>query len=153
MHAPLTRRTLLGSAAAASSLLAAPAIAQNKKFKIALSNSLSATSGASRWRTSSRPRCRWSPSSPRSTAAGSTPATTSASSRQQISNLIAQRVDAISSTPPRPPGSTASCSQAADRGILVVSFDNTVTTPCGLKVNTDQVKFGEQLGRVRSPSR
>ena len=38
--------------------------------------------------------------------------------------------------------------QAAQRGILVVSFDNIVTTPQALKVNTDQVKFGETLAEI-----
>jgi ribose transport system substrate-binding protein len=37
--------------------------------------------------------------------------------------------------------------QACDRGILVVSFDSTVTEECGVQVNTDQVKFGEELAQ------
>jgi len=37
--------------------------------------------------------------------------------------------------------------QACQRHILVVSFDNIVTEPCALKVNTDQVQFGKELAQ------
>ena len=37
--------------------------------------------------------------------------------------------------------------QACDRGIVVVSFDNTVTAPCAQTVNTNQLKFGSQMAQ------
>jgi ribose transport system substrate-binding protein len=64
---------------------------------------------------------------------------------QQISNLISQGVDAIVLNAASPTGLNGVIGQACARGILVVSYDNVVTAPCALKVNTDQFKFGEQL--------
>ncbi|HEX2987414.1 MAG TPA: sugar ABC transporter substrate-binding protein [Chloroflexota bacterium] len=66
---------------------------------------------------------------------------------QQLSNLISQKVDAIVLNAASPTGLNGIVEQAAQRGILVVSFDNTVTTPAALKVNTDQFKFGAQLAQ------
>jgi ribose transport system substrate-binding protein len=64
---------------------------------------------------------------------------------QQMSNLIAERVDAIVINAASPTGLNGIINQATSRGILVVSFDNVVTAPTALKVNTNQYKFG-QLG-------
>ena len=62
---------------------------------------------------------------------------------QQIQNLIAKGVDAIiidaSSDTALNPVITA----AHKAGILVVAFDNTVTSPNAINVNTDQKLFGE----------
>ncbi|HTJ36358.1 MAG TPA: sugar ABC transporter substrate-binding protein [Dactylosporangium sp.] len=66
---------------------------------------------------------------------------------RQISNLIAQGVDGIVINAASTSGLNGVVKQACDRGIVVVSFDNTVDEPCGLTVNTDQVKFGEQLAQ------
>jgi len=66
---------------------------------------------------------------------------------QQISNLISQRVDAIVINAASTSGLNGVVQQACDRGIVVVSFDNTVDAKCGLTVNTDQVKFGQQLAQ------
>ena len=63
---------------------------------------------------------------------------------QQISNLISQRVDAIVLNAASPTGLNGIIKQACDRGIVVVSFDNVVTAPCALKVNTNQREFGKQ---------
>jgi ribose transport system substrate-binding protein len=65
----------------------------------------------------------------------------------QLSNLISERVDAILVNAASPTGLNGILEQAASRGILVVSFDNTVTTPKALQVNTDQYKFGQQLAQ------
>ncbi len=64
---------------------------------------------------------------------------------QQISDLIARKVDAIVVDAASPTGLNGILTQASQRGILVVSFDNIVTAPSALKVNTDQVAFGRQL--------
>jgi ribose transport system substrate-binding protein len=66
---------------------------------------------------------------------------------QQISNLISQHVDAIVLNAASPTGLNGVVRQACQRKILVVSFDNIVTEPCALKVNTDQVQFGKQLAQ------
>jgi len=64
---------------------------------------------------------------------------------QQMSNLIAERVDAIVLNAASPTGLDGIIAQASKRGILVVSFDNVVTAPTALKVNTDQFEFGKTL--------
>jgi ribose transport system substrate-binding protein len=64
---------------------------------------------------------------------------------QQMSNLISQGVDAIVINAASPTGLNGIIGQACARGILVVSYDNVVTAPCALKVNTDQFKFGQVL--------
>ena len=51
-----------------------------------------------------------------------------------------------------PTGLNGIVKQACDRGIVVVSFDNIVTAPCGLTVNTDQVEVRQQLARSSSPT-
>ncbi|MGH7118832.1 MAG: sugar ABC transporter substrate-binding protein [Acetobacteraceae bacterium] len=61
---------------------------------------------------------------------------------QQLSNLIAQRVDAILIDAASPTALNGVISQASQRGILVVSFDNVVTAPSALKVNADQLQWG-----------
>ncbi len=63
----------------------------------------------------------------------------------QLSNLISSKVDAILIDAASPTGLNGVVSQAIDRGILVVSFDNIVTAPGALQVNTDQFKFGQEL--------
>ena len=61
---------------------------------------------------------------------------------QQISNLIAERVDAILIDAASPTGLNGVIKQATDRGIVVISFDNVATAPSGLKVTTDEFHFG-----------
>jgi ribose transport system substrate-binding protein len=64
---------------------------------------------------------------------------------QQLSNLVSLGVDAICIDAASPTALNAIIDQAARRGILVVSFDNTVTTRTALQVNTDQFEFGRLL--------
>ncbi|WP_273888097.1 sugar ABC transporter substrate-binding protein [Rubrobacter naiadicus] len=64
---------------------------------------------------------------------------------QQISNLISKRVDAILVDAASPTGLNGTIQQAISQGILVISFDNTVTAPKAIKVNTNQFKFGQEL--------
>jgi ribose transport system substrate-binding protein len=66
---------------------------------------------------------------------------------QQISNLISQGVNGIVINAASTSGLNGVVQQACDRGIVVVSFDNTVDAKCGLTVNTDQLKFGQQLAQ------
>lgn len=66
---------------------------------------------------------------------------------RQISNLISQGVDGIVINAASTSGLNGVVQQACDRGITVVSFDNTVDAGCGLTVNTDQIEFGKQLAQ------
>jgi ribose transport system substrate-binding protein len=66
---------------------------------------------------------------------------------QQISNLIAKGVKGIVIDAASTSGLNGVIQQACDRGIVVVSFDNTADAKCGLTVNTDQLKFGQQLAQ------
>jgi len=66
---------------------------------------------------------------------------------QQIDNLISSHVDAIVIDAASPTGLNGVIQQACNANILVVSYDNVVTAPCALKVNTDQFKFGQQLAQ------
>jgi ribose transport system substrate-binding protein len=66
---------------------------------------------------------------------------------QQLSNLISARVDAIVIDAASPTGLNGVIGQAISRGILVISFDNTVTAPGALQVNTNQFLFGRDLAR------
>src|SRR3954451_6602323 len=67
---------------------------------------------------------------------------------QQMSNLISQGVDAIVINAASPTGLNGIIGQACARGILVVAYDNVVTAPCALKVNTDQFKFDQVLAQT-----
>src|SRR5579883_1102924 len=66
---------------------------------------------------------------------------------QQMDDLISAHVDAIVIDAASPTGLNGVIQQACNAGILVVSYDNVVTAPCALKVNTDQYKFGQQLAQ------
>ena len=63
---------------------------------------------------------------------------------EQLSALISLGVDAICLNAASPTALNGMVEQAAKRGILVVSFDNTVTAPSAISVNTDQIAFGTQ---------
>lgn len=64
---------------------------------------------------------------------------------QQLDNLISSKVDAILIDAASSTGLNGVIAQACSAGILVVSFDNQVTAPCALQINTDEVAFGKQL--------
>ena len=66
---------------------------------------------------------------------------------QQMDDLISSHVDAIIINAASPTGLNGVIQQACNAGILVLSYDNVVTAPCALKVNTDQYKFGQQLAQ------
>src|SRR5690349_3163894 len=66
---------------------------------------------------------------------------------QQMDNLISSHVDAIVINAASPTGLNGVIAQACSAGILVVSYDNVVTAPCALKVNTDQFAFGKTLAQ------
>ena len=153
MKRMIDRRSILraggaGLLAVGGAGLARPAIAAGKTTASRCRIRTSATSGGSRWRTCSRRRCRWSRSSPRWKGPGTTPATTPASSPSSSRNLISQRVDAIVVNAASPTALNGILNQAAARGILVVSFDNVVTTPKGIEGQHRPVRIRPPDGRV-----
>jgi ribose transport system substrate-binding protein len=64
---------------------------------------------------------------------------------QDITNLISQGVDGIAINAASPTGLNGIVKQACDKGIVVVSFDNTVTEPCAKQVNIDQKAMGAAM--------
>ena len=61
---------------------------------------------------------------------------------QQITDLIAQHVNAIVVDAASPTGLNGIIQQACNKGIEVVSFDNTVSNKCGYQVSISQAQFG-----------
>ncbi len=62
-----------------------------------------------------------------------------------MDNMIASGVDAIILNAANPTSFDAVIKRAQDAGIVVVSFDNIVTTPTAVLVNEDQVEYGKRL--------
>ncbi len=65
----------------------------------------------------------------------------------QLDDIISSHPDAIVINAASPTGLNGVIKQACNAGILVVSYDNVVTAPCALKVNTDQFNFGKTLAQ------
>jgi len=136
---------LIGLGVAGASPLTAAAAEEAKKFKIALSNSYI----GNKWRIEMENvfKAALGMEPFKSAVEGSwyNSGNDVSKQSQQISDLIARKVDAIVVDAASPTGLNGILTQASQRGILVVSFDNIVTEPAALKVNTDQVAFGKQL--------
>lgn len=137
----ISRRALLGTAGAS---LAMPAIAQGKKLKIALANSYI----GNKWRIEMenvwKAALGMEPFKSEVEGTWFNSGNNVAKQSQQITNLISQRVDAIVVDAASPTALNGILGQAAARKILVISFDNVVTAPSALKVNTDQFEFGRK---------
>jgi len=65
-----------------------------------------------------------------------------ASQIQQIQNMVSKRVDAILIDAASDTALNPAIAAAHKAGIVVVAFDNTVTSPNAINVTTDQTKFG-----------
>ena len=135
----ISRRALLGTAGAS---LAMPAIAQGKKLKVALANSYI----GNKWRIEMenvwKAALAMEPFKSEVEGTWFNSGNNVAKQSQQITNLISQRVDAIVVDAASPTALNGIIGQASARKILVISFDNVVTAPSALKVNTDQFEFG-----------
>ena len=129
MHLSITRRVLVGSVAAG--LVAKPAVAANKKFKIALSNSYIGNKWRIEMENVFKAALQMEPFKSEVDGSWFNSGNDVSKQSQQLTNLIAERVDAIIVDAASPTGLNGILSQAAQRGILVVSFDNIVTTPTG----------------------
>ncbi len=145
----ITRRSLLaGSAALAGAAgLAAPraSAAEAKKLKIALSNSYIGNKWRIEMENVFKAALLMEPYKSEVEGSWFNSGNDVSKQSQQISNLIAEHVDAIVIDAASPTGLNGILGQAIARGILVVSFDNIVTVPGALKVNTDQVEFGRRM--------
>ncbi|MDD2862791.1 MAG: sugar ABC transporter substrate-binding protein [Acidiphilium sp.] len=142
-----TRRTVLAGLAAGAGAAALPAtsFAGGRKLKIALSNSYI----GNEWRIEMvnlfKAALQMEPYKSQVDGSYFNSGNNISQQSQQITGMIAERVDAILVDAASPTGLNGIIQQAHARGILVISFDNVVTTPAALKVNTDQVEFGRTL--------
>ena len=118
-----------------------------KKWKIALSNSFIGNKWRIEMENLFKGACQMAPYKDQIDCSVYNSGNDVSKQTQQISNLISQHVDAIVINAASPTGLNGIIGQACARGILVVSYDNVVTAPCALKVNTDQLKFGQQLAQ------
>ncbi len=142
----LNRRSVLaGAAAAGAGALARPGTAAEKKLKIALSNSFIGNKWRIEMENVFKAALQMEPFKSQIDGSWFNSGNDVSKQSQQVTNLIAERVDAIIINAASPIGLNGILNQAAERGILVVSFDNIVTTPKALKVDTDQVEFGKKL--------
>ena len=147
----LTRRLLLqaGGIGLAAGALTAPtpaaAAPAGKKLKIALSNSYIGNKWRIEMENVFKSALQMEPYKSEVDGTWFNSGNDVSKQSQQVTNLIAERVDAIVINAASPTGLNGILSQAHGRGILVVSFDNIVTAPTALKVNTDQLEFGRRM--------
>ncbi|WP_083959018.1 sugar ABC transporter substrate-binding protein [Herbidospora mongoliensis] len=124
-----------------------PATAPEGKLKIALSNSFIGNQWRVEMENVFKAACAMPPYATAVECSVFNAGNDVSTQSRQISNLVSQGVDGIVINAASTSGLNGVVQQACDRGIVVVSFDNTVDHPCGLTVNTDQVKFGQQLAQ------
>ncbi len=147
------RRSILragGAGLAGAGLLAAggaarPAIAAGKTYHIALSNSYIGNKWRIEMENVFKAALQMEPFKSEVVGSWYNSGNDASKQSQQISQLISQRVDAIVVNAASPTALNGILNQAAARRILVVSFDNVVTTEKALKVNTDQFQFGRRM--------
>jgi ribose transport system substrate-binding protein len=150
MERQITRRDLMrvGTIGLAGLALTGPTAAESapkKKFKIALSNSYIGNKWRIEMENEFKAALQMEPYKSEVEGSWFNSGNDVSKQSQQMANLIAERVDAIIVNAASPTGLNGIIQQATSRGILVVSYDNVVTAPSALKVNTDQFKFGQQL--------
>lgn len=138
--APLDRRTLLVAGAALAAVR--PARAQGKTFKVALSNSYIGNKWRIEMENVFKAALQMEPFKSEIEGSVFNADNDVSKQSQQLSNIIAQRPDAIIINAASPTGLNGIVNQGAARGILMIAFDNTVTTEKCLKVNTDQREMG-----------
>ena len=136
----LDRRTLL--VAGAATLATRPAVAQEKKFKIALSNSYIGNKWRIEMENIFKAALLMEPFKSEIEGTIYNADNDVSKQSQQLSNIISQRPDAIIIDAASPTGLNGIINQGAARGILMIAFDNTVTTDKCLKVNTNQIELG-----------
>ncbi len=147
METKLARRTLLTATGTGLIAAALPleARAAGKKMKIALSNSFIGNKWRIEMENLFKAALQMEPYKSEVDGTWFNSGNNVSQESQQITGLIGERVDAILVDAASPTGLNGILTQAAERGILVVSYDNVVTAPKAIKVNTDQFAFGKQL--------
>ena len=145
MIVPMTRRALLrsgGISLAGAALATRPGFAQGKKFRIALANSYIGNKWRIEMENVFKAALQMEPYKSEVDGSWYNSGNEVSKQSQQLDNLIAERVDAILIDAASPTGLNGVLRQAGARGILVVSFDNVVTEPSALKVETSETDFG-----------
>ncbi len=138
------RRTVIAGAAAG--LLTRPAIAAaSKPYKIALSNSFIGNKWRIEMENVYKAALLMEPYKTDVQGQVFNSGNDVSKQSQQLSNLIAERVDAIVIDAASPTGLNGILRQATSRGILVIAFDSVVTAPSVLSVNISQAELGKTL--------
>ncbi len=143
----IARRSLLAASGAGLLAAALPpgAHATGRKLKIALSNSYIGNKWRIEMENLFKAALQMEPYKSQVEGSWFNSGNNVSQESQQISGLIGERVDAILIDAASPTGLNGIIRQATERGILVVSYDNVVTAPSAIKVNTDQFAFGKKL--------
>ncbi len=136
-------------AGAAQGIAAAPlrAFMHGPPYSIALSNSFIGNTWRVEMENEFKAACKMPPFTTEAKCSVYNSGNDVSKQTQQIDDMISSGVDAIIMNAASPTGLNGVIAQACSRHILVVSYDNVVTAPCALKVNTDQFKFGQQLAQ------
>ena len=145
MENKLARRTLLTACGAAVAAVPLPVPAATKKLRIALSNSFIGNKWRLEMENLYKAALQMEPYKSQVEGTWFNSGNDVSQESQQMSGLIGERVDAILVDAASPTGLNGIIRQATERGILVVSYDNVVTAPSALKVNTDQFAWGKKL--------
>ncbi|TKK87581.1 substrate-binding domain-containing protein [Herbidospora galbida] len=111
-----------------------PASAPGGKLKIALSNSFIGNQWRVEMENVFKAACAMPPYKDQVECSVFNAGNDVSTQSRQISNLISQGVDGIVINAASTSGLNGVVQQACDRGITVVSFDNTVDHPCGVTV-------------------
>jgi ribose transport system substrate-binding protein len=146
MHSILSRRAALGGLAGGALLgsARAPAPAAGKKFRIALSNSYTGNKWRIEMENVFKAALQMEPFKSQVEGSWFNSGNDVSKQRQQFTGLIAERVDAILTDAASPTGLNGIIRQATDRGILVIAFDNIVTAPSAVNIETNDFAFGQQ---------
>ncbi len=142
----ISRRSTLGigglAGAALLGLSRGPGRAAGKKYRIALANSYIGNKWRIEMENVFKAALQMEPFKSQIEGSWFNSGNDVSKQRQQFSNLIAERVDAIVTDAASPTGLNGIIKQATDHGILVISFDNIVTAPSAVNIETNDFEFG-----------
>lgn len=136
-----------GSSATSAPAPGSAAGTSGKKFTIALSNSYIGNTWRVEMENEFKSACAMPPISQEVSCSVYNANNDVNTQKQQISNLISSGTDAILVDAASPTGLNGVIQQACDHKILIISFDNTVTANCGLRIDMDETAFGQILAQ------